>query len=355
MKLISKDFKKGEVKIEVTSLDDLWFLSHIIDNGDSVSGKTERKLKLGEGTDRNIKVVKKQFYLKINVEKVEFHRYTNSLRVSGKITEGPEDVAKGSYHTFDLEEGTIISIHKEEWLKFQIEKLNEASQDKTEKILIVALDREAVTYALLTQSGFKLLSEIEGEVEKKGYEKTEGKDFYTEIAQQIKEYSGRFNTEYIIIASPAFWKEDLMNIINKKFPELKSKITLATCNTIGNSGIEEILKRDELKTVLKMDRTTKETIYVEELFTEISKQDKAAYGILEVKEANEARAIKSLLVTDELIHKMREEDTFEELDQIMKDVDKSDGDVHIISTEHDAGKKLDGLGGIGAVLRYKLK
>ena len=39
----------------------------------------------------------------------------------------------------------------------------------------------------------------------------------------------------------------------------------------------------------------------------------------------------------------------------MKDVDRSKGKVHIISTDHEAGKKLQGIGGVGAVLRFQLK
>jgi len=35
-------------------------------------------------------------------------------------------------------------------------------------------------------------------------------------------------------------------------------------------------------------------------------------------------------------------------------VDKTKGDVFIISEEHDAGKKFQGLGGIGGILRYRL-
>ena len=38
----------------------------------------------------------------------------------------------------------------------------------------------------------------------------------------------------------------------------------------------------------------------------------------------------------------------------MRIVDKSKGEIEIISSEHDAGKKLDGLGGIAAILRFKL-
>ena len=128
MKILFKDYKKGEVKVQVTSLDDIWFLSHIIDEGDYVKGKTFRKIKLGEGPDRDAKVIKKPVTLKIEVEKVDFHKYSNSLRVSGKITEGTEDVPKGPYHTFDVKEETIIKIIKPKWLIFQIEKLREASE-----------------------------------------------------------------------------------------------------------------------------------------------------------------------------------------------------------------------------------
>ena len=72
-------------------------------------------------------------------------------------------------------------------------------------------------------------------------------------------------------------------------------------------------------------------------------------------DAADAHAIKTLLVTDEFIHKHREEGTYTAIDKIMKDVDSSTGDVYVISTEHDAGKKLDGIGGIAAVLRFRLK
>ncbi len=38
----------------------------------------------------------------------------------------------------------------------------------------------------------------------------------------------------------------------------------------------------------------------------------------------------------------------------MKVVDSTKGEIHIVSTEHEGGKKLDGIGGIAGILRYKL-
>ena len=107
-----------------TSLDDLWYLSNIIDKDDTLSGRTIRKIKLGED-ERNTRIIKKVITLAIKVERVEFHKYSNSLRVSGKIISAPEDIPKGSYHTFDVTDNTTLKISKPNWLNYQIEKLKE--------------------------------------------------------------------------------------------------------------------------------------------------------------------------------------------------------------------------------------
>ena len=61
-----------------------------------------------------------------------------------------------------------------------------------------------------------------------------------------------------------------------------------------------------------------------------------------------------MLITDDFIHKKRQEDKFEDIERLMRTVESMNGSIHIISSEHEGGKKLDGLGGIGALLRYKL-
>jgi len=60
------------------------------------------------------------------------------------------------------------------------------------------------------------------------------------------------------------------------------------------------------------------------------------------------------LITDSFIFSSREDGKYEIVDEIMKLVDSNKGDIVIISKEHDGGKKLNGLGGIGAILRYKI-
>ena len=45
MKKIFEDLKHGIVKIKIENLDDLWYLSTIVDKGDLVKGETFRKIK----------------------------------------------------------------------------------------------------------------------------------------------------------------------------------------------------------------------------------------------------------------------------------------------------------------------
>lgn len=349
MDILHSDFKKRKVKLKANDLDDLWYLSHIIDIGDFVVGKTTRKVKLGEG--ENAKTVKKTMTLKLDVEKVDFHTYGDILRVNGKVLEGPEDVPKGSYHTISLGEGSEFVLEKIKWLTYQREKLNEASEKKY-TFLICVFDREEAILALSKKYGYEVLLELKGEVVRKRKETEVKKDFYGELIKIIEDYDVRYIPESIVLASPAFFKEDLMKKIGDE--NLKKKIVLSTCGSVSRNAIDEVLKRPELKGALKKSRTREEELLVEELLAEIKKEGLVAYGFDEVAQAVAAGAVSKLLVGDTLIQELRRKEEYEKLDGLMKQVDGLKGEIHIISGEHEGGKKLKGLGGVGALLRYKL-
>jgi len=353
MKVIHKNFKVGELKIKVDSQDDLWNLSQIIEPTDIVKGRTLRKIKKGD-SETKTSITKKPVTLTLEVERIDFHPYSANLRISGIVREGPEDVPHGSHHTFDVEEGTILKITKQHWYQYQIDKVEEAIKQKPIGVLICIMDREEAGFALLKLYGYEWLSSFKGDVNKKGVEDKKEPTFYSDIAKQIDEYVKRYKIEHVIVASPAFWKDDFMKVFKKKYSSLVKIITLATCCETGKEGINEVLKRDEVKTVLQQQRMAKEIKLVERLLAEISKDELAVYGIAQVKMAAEMGAVETLLVTDKMIKDYRQKNVFVELDSVMKFVDKSKGKIVIISSEHDSGQELDGLGGIGAILRYKI-
>ncbi|MBW2967766.1 mRNA surveillance protein pelota [Candidatus Woesearchaeota archaeon] len=350
MKILN--FHKDEAKLLVESMDDLWYLSSIIDVGDTIQGKTFRKIKMGGEDDRNMKVVRKPVHLSIAVEKVEFHKYSDILRVSGKVLEGKDDIPKGSYHTFNLEANTTFTLTKTEWFKYQRQKLEESAKEHKPDTLICLFDREEAYFAIMKNYGFDVLTELKGDVAKKADIKQAPKNFYEDIIKTLKEYTDRLGIKHIILASPSFWKEELMK--NLKDEKIKSLIVPATCSSCDKGAINEVLKRPEVQSVLARDRTSKEMKLVEELLSEISKEGASAYGTDETGTAAQAGAVRDLLVTDGLIQKTRQDETFNTINDIMKAADRSGAGINIISSDHDGGKKLDGLGGIAAILRYKM-
>lgn len=336
MKILKKALRQGLISLAVDSLDDLWHLSQVVSKGDLVKGKTTRKVKATEK-----EASKKTLTLEIMVGEVEFS--DGSLRISGTTTEELEDIPKGSHHTISVEDGSVISITKMQWPDYMLRRLVDASVRQSPAI-ILALDREEAVFALLKSQGYEILAQVRGKVAKKGYETVTG-DFYAELAGKLSGYDSRFSPGQIIIGSPAFWKEEML----ARLPgELAKKVVLATCNSVGPTAVDEIMKRPELKSVLKQQRAAEEARAVDSLMAEISRDGMAAYGIKEVESAVDAGNVSKLLITDRFISRNRATS-----ERLMRGADAVKGDVVIINSENDAGRKLDSLGGTAAMLRYK--
>jgi len=342
--------RQDTLKLKITSPDDVWLLSQIITSGDVVTGQTERKIKLGEEKTR---VTKRTITLSILVERVEFAQGEHALRVSGKIREGLEDIPAGSYHTITLEQQSVFSLVKKSWPAYQLNRIKEATKKTLPPLLIVVFDREEAFVALLTQQGVEVLAHLSGEVAKKHVQtKAAVKSFYATIIEAMKQYDVQYHPPWIILASPSFWKEELKKELTDA--ALKKKIIPATCSSVDQGAITEVLSRDETKTALAASRTAQEIKAVELLLADIAKNSSlVVYGFKEVKSAGDAGAIRELLLTDTMLRKYQEEGKYAVLDAFLQAVDASQGKITIISGQHAGGKKLNGLGGIAAFLRYK--
>jgi protein pelota len=125
MRVLAEDWKAGGVRVLVNDLNDLWHLENLIQPGDYVTAKTMRSIFVQRGEEKE-KVKKKYVLLKIKVEKVEYRKSANKLRIVGKIVECPEDVQKGDYHAIEAEMGKMLTIEKEIWSAEQMERLQRA-------------------------------------------------------------------------------------------------------------------------------------------------------------------------------------------------------------------------------------
>lgn len=348
MKILHRNLKAGELKVLPENLDDLWYLSNIIEPGDSVRGETERKIRIGDKDSENTRVVRKKLYLTIKAEKIEFNTSTNTLRALGIIREGPDDISIGSHHTIILEAGKKVLIRKEQWLKYQLQRLEEACKTKHSDILVLIFDREEAIFGLLKARGWELLSRIRGDVQKKDMQEESKGNFYKKLVKQAEEYWKRHKLKHIIIASPGFWKDYLIKEISE---EMRKNVVLANCSDVSETSINEIMKRPELKQVLEQDRTAKEEKLIEDLLRALN-QDKAAYGQAHTTEQAGIGAISKLFITDKHIHHYREEGKHKQVEEVMRTVENTGGEVHVLSREEPC-KKLESLGGIAGILRWK--
>lgn len=351
MKIIYFDKNKGLAKIKITSLDDLWHLSKIIEPGDFVAGKIERKVKIG-GIEEKARIGRKVFFAKIIVEKVKYE--ANILRLLGKIVEGSEELPIGASHTLDICVGSELKIEKK-WRAYQITRLKEAeAASVAPRALLCVLDDEQANLGLLTQSGLQHIGSMQLRLVKKRLKEPQEKEKLGKLAAELIRLIEEKQPDALILASPLFWKDELLKLLKNKMPELAKNCYLENVSTGSARGLTELLSRGVAEQVLKQSRLQKEFKLVERLLAEIAKGGLAEYGFKHVKHAVESGAVKILLLTDKLIAEARERGTNKELEQLIDAVESARGEVYILDSRNEPGQRLDGLGGIGAILRFKL-
>jgi len=211
-------------------------------------------------------------------------------------------------------------------------------------VVIALIEEGEASIGVLRQFGVQMAAEI-----RQGSGKGSGEDtrsgFLREVAAAIDQTAQEGAD--VILAGPGFTKEDLKKVIDSTNPDLAGRIAMDDTSSIGRSGFQEVLRRGAVKSVLESSRIAREAKLIEELFREIATDGRAAYGRKEVETARNYGAIESLLVLDELARRGS-------LDEIMREVADARGRVVIFSSEFEPGDRLRSLGGVAALLRFKI-
>ena len=348
MKVLHQDANHGEIKLMPENLDDIWHLFNIIQKNDLIRAMTYRSDEQGSDKIRSKKSSKKRMLLGIRVEEVKFHEFSDRLRIHGVIEEGPQD--KGSYHTFNVtaEDMDKITIVKDEWKPFEIQRIQEAvDQTKQGLVFFVSLDDDNATLAILRQSGVQMIAEVESHRSGKQYSSPNvEKEYFNEIYSIIKNF--KKNETPLVLLGPGFTRDHFHEFGKTTDPEIFSKTIIHATGNPGMNGIHEALKTGVIEHIARENRVIMETKLVEEFFNEIKKNGKVCYGLEEIKQALKNGAVEHLLIIDRLVRS-------EEGETLLCLAQDQQSHFTIINTMHDAGKKLEGIGGIGALLRYKFE
>jgi protein pelota len=351
--------KKGIVKVVPQSLDDLWHLYNVIYGGDQVYAQTTREVKIEEEYARPKQGKRVSVFLGIKVEKVYWDRTLNRLRVHGTIIETPENIsAKGAHHTLNITVDKPLTIVKPKWQKHQLERLEKASLMETPPIIVLSIDDEEYCVAVLRQYGVDVKAEertrLPGKLEtEKRAQALKG--FFKSALQALQETWTNLQKPAIAVIGPGFIKNSFAKYVRNMTPEIaRSIVDVKSVNSAGLSGIQEALRSGVLTKTLKHVQIAEETRLIEELLERIGKETKnATYGFDEVAKAAQYGAVEKLLVADVTLRETSDEKRTA-LERIMRQVEEKGGQVVILSTEHEAGTKLQGLGSIAALLRFSV-
>jgi protein pelota len=347
MKVIFKDLKHGEIKLVPENLDDIWHLYNIVEEEDLVRAVTFRTDEQKDDKKRSKKADKKRMKLGIRITEVKFHEFSDRLRLHGTIEEGPQDL--GSFHTLNVDADKMepISIIKEKWRGHQLERIDESVKLRSQPIIVfVSLDEDSATIAVLRQSGVQWIADVDSKRSGKMYESKDDKsEYFGEILSVVKTNITKDST--LVIIGPGFTKEHFAKYGREKEPEIFEKTALNTTGHSGMNGIQEAIKTGVVKQITKENRVVLETEYIEKLFEEIKKDGLATYGFKEVKNALENGAVERLLITDKIIRSKDGE-------ELLKIAKNNNSNFTIINTIHEGGKKIEGIGGVAALLRYKI-
>ncbi|MFO7677960.1 MAG: mRNA surveillance protein pelota [Thermoplasmatota archaeon] len=347
MKIIFKDLHHGQIKLVAENLDDIWHLYNIIEEGDIIKAVMFRTEEHNDDRIRSKKAEKKPMKIALRVEKVNFHEFSDRLRVQGIIEEAPQDV--GSYHTYNIEAESMNSftILKDEWKSYQLDRLEEAVKQRTQSLLVfVSLDEDTATIAVLRQSGIQHVADITSKRSGKMYESKETThEYFGDIISILK--STCSNDYPLIVIGPGFTREHFVSYGKTKEPSLFSNCQTHATAHAEMTGIHEALKIGIVEQITKNNRVSYETQNIEKLFEEIKKDGLATYGKDEVFDALEKGAVQRLLISDIMVRSKQGE-------KYLELARKTHSDFIIINSMHDAGRKFEGLGGLGALLRFKV-
>jgi len=350
--------RKEEKVIGIETLDDLWYLKSILEKGDEITGVSYRRIK-DDTKLRADKGERVKVKLTIALEEVELSKEAAVLRLRGKIKASTDEaVPLENYHTIEAGVGDSIALKKEKYKSWQLERLKEAEKSsRAGVILIVAIEEGEAEFAVLRGYGIEHVLRITRSLggkraDEKSYSSAYSQ-FISEVAEKIFEIAKKEEIKSVIVAGPGFAKDKLGERI-KGMQELEKKkkfaLYIESAGSGGKPAIQEVMKKGTVEKIAMESRIAYETRTVEEVLSEIGKGSRnAAYGIKEVERAVELCSARAVLISESLLQAPPYSYNF---DALIEKARSCKAEILIVSGRHEAGEKLQAIGGIAALLRF---
>ena len=346
MRVIRWDPKTGVCRVRLDTPSDLWRVSRLIHPSERVGASTTRRDPQAPMDTAAAERSRQRVWLTVRVESVEFHDFSQHVRVSGPIVEGPFDI--GRHHTLDLNVGDEVAIEKPRLSVADRSVLEEGTQHRGEPtILIAVVDWGDSSLARLRGRALEPVADLRRTLAGKQYAPGQGDRDREEYLKEVEGVIRREAPEAgaIALAGPGFLKEELAHRIADVDPALRHRIRMYSTSASGRVGLDELLRSGRAAEALQGAAVAEEALLVERLVTGLASGTRSAVGLDEVREAADGRAIETLLCSESRLHEPA-------ITTVLERAQANRARLFIVRDTDAPGRRLQALGGIGAILRF---
>ncbi|KAK2627919.1 hypothetical protein QTJ16_002565 [Diplocarpon rosae] len=376
MRLIKQNIERdgsGTVTLFPEEPEDMWHAYNLIAPTDLLRASAIRRV-TNESSTGSTSSVRVHITLLIRVTSIDFDPQAGQLHVSGQVAEENKHVKVGAFHTLDLELQRNFTLEKSDgWDSVALDVVREAvKQDKEGVVPAVVMQEGMANICLITEHQTVLKQRVETGIPRKRSGRAADHDkglvkFYENTLETLKRHVDITQPRPLLLASPGFTAAGFLQYILEEATRKAEKAVLANKGNFlvihSSSGhlhsLNEVLKSPEVLAKLKNTKYARETRFMDEFMAMLRKDDgRAWYGPREVEHAVAKGAVGrggGVLLINNSLFRSQEVGTRKRWVTLVDKVKGDGGDARILSSDHESGKRLDGLGGIAAILTFPVE
>jgi len=355
LKILSRDIRKGILKLRLESALDLVTLYRLVAPGDRIYGRTTREMKI-ERADETYDSWRVSLSLGIDVEKKQVDPLLKELSFLGRVFSSSVPEVVGKFHSIKVQPGEVLTVEKKGMTQRHLSLLTRLAERGGSELLCLLIDDNSYLLAELGEGGVKILDERAlshgGKSEPANY--SEERHNLMRKAWFSIENAFEASSRDLYVMGPSVFVDEFLNRLRAERPGLAEhamKKGYASSATVA--GLNEVLRgplSSERGLKLKPARDAK---LVETLIEHLSQGRRdVCLGQEEVQFALDIKAIRTLLMEESYLWKHVSDKS---LIQLMDEVEKLQAETVVISAGTEAADKLASFGGVAAILRYQLR
>ncbi|ORY06897.1 eRF1 domain 1-domain-containing protein [Clohesyomyces aquaticus] len=362
-------------------LEDMWHAYNLIQPSDRLRARAIRRVTKTSDSG-SVASQRITLDLTISVTSSDFDIGSGQLHVAGKVASENEHVKLGSHHTLDLELQRKFTLEKGDgWDSVALELLKEACDtEKRAELWAVVMGEGIANICVITEHQTILRQRVEIPVPRKrkggldGHNKAMEKFFSITLSTLLRNLdlgnasAQTDKTVPLLLASPGFIAQSFLSYLkgeatrttNKPLLALVPSIMVAHSSSPHVHSLSEVLSSPAIRSTLSDTKYARETALMDKFHSLLRQDDgRAWYGPREVERAVDKGAVGRgggvLLISNALFRaqNIRERKRWVGLVDRVREVEG--GEVRVLSSLHESGKRLEGLGNVAAILTFPLE